>query len=129
MRVSAAPNDSAIVANSLFEACRFLGITQEQLAGVIGVSRATVARIKKRAESNMDDAALAANGKAFELALLLIRVYRSLYSILGGDQSAMQHWMQTPNRHLGEKSPLELVQSALGLGRVIWYLDAMRGKI
>ncbi|WP_075185898.1 antitoxin Xre/MbcA/ParS toxin-binding domain-containing protein [Teredinibacter haidensis] len=129
MEPSRIPNDSAIVANGLIEASRFLGITQDQLASAIGVSRATVARIKKSASSNLDDAALASNGKPFELSLLLIRVYRSLYSILGGNQQAMKHWMSTPNLHLSNTKPVDLVQTALGLGQIIWYLDAMRGKI
>jgi len=129
MRVSSAPNDSTIVANSLIEASHLLGITQEQLASIIGVSRATVARIKKRSAQNLEDAAITNSSKSFELALLLIRIYRSLYAILGGDQKAMKHWMATPNHHLGSEKPLELVQTALGLGRVIWYLDAMRGKL
>lgn len=129
MRPSTAANDSAIVANAVIEACRFLGITQDQLANIIGVSRTTVTRIKKRSNDDLADVAIASNSKAFELALLLIRVYRSLYSILGGNQPAMKHWMMTPNQHLDNQKPAELVQSALGLGRVIWYLDAMRGKI
>lgn len=128
MRPSIASSDSAIVANALLEACSLLGVTQDQLAQVLGVSRATVARIKKRATSNQTDDVIAPNSKAFELALLLIRVYRSLYSIVGGNPEAMRHWMTTPNNHLNHQKPIELIQTALGLGELIWYLDAMRGK-
>jgi len=129
MKPSSVSNDSAIVSSSLLEACRFLGITQDQLANIIGVSRATIVRIKKRTSDNLEDTSISQNSKAFELALLLIRIYRSLYSILGGNQKAMKHWMNTPNRHLDNKIPAELVQSALGLTQVLWYLDAMRGKL
>ncbi|WP_045858085.1 antitoxin Xre/MbcA/ParS toxin-binding domain-containing protein [Teredinibacter purpureus] len=122
-------NDSAIVANGLTEACKHLGITQDQIATAIGVSRTTITRIKKRAHDNLDDAAFASNGKPFELALLVIRVYRSLYAILGGNQAAMKHWMNTDNQHLANERPVDLIQSTLGIGRVIGYLDAMRGKI
>jgi len=130
MKVNTLPSNSAIVANSLMEASRFLGVTQEQTAAAIGVSRATIARMKKRATDNLaNDEAISSSSKAFELALLVIRIYRSLYAILGGNQQAMKHWMTTPNRHLANEKPVELIQSAMGLGRVIWYLDAMRGKI
>ncbi|ACR14012.1 antitoxin Xre/MbcA/ParS toxin-binding domain-containing protein [Teredinibacter turnerae] len=129
MKPSIVQSDSAIVANALLDACPSLGITQDQLAQVLGVSRATVARIKKKASTHQADEAIAPSSKPFELALLVIRVYRSLYAIVGGNVDAMKHWMNTPNHHLNLQKPIDLIQTALGLSEVIWYLDAMRGKI
>ncbi|WP_188151023.1 antitoxin Xre/MbcA/ParS toxin-binding domain-containing protein [Teredinibacter waterburyi] len=129
MRPSTVPNDGALVANSLLEASQQLGITQDQLAHAIGVSRATIARIKKRTELGYDESPFAGNGKAFELSLLMLRIYRSLYAIVGGNAAAMKHWMSSPNQHLANETPAELVQTATGITQVLWYLDAMRGKI
>lgn len=59
---------------------------------------------------------------------MLIRVYRSLFALNGGDKAAMKYWLRTPNRHISEV-PLEAMKTILGLSRVVNYLDAIRGKV
>ena len=83
---------------------------------------ASIARYKaKSAEIN--------DAKRLELALMLIRIYRSLFAIVGGDKTKMQHWMHTYNRHLNQQAPIELVKSIQGMYTTVRYLDAMRGRI
>ena len=43
--------------------------------------------------------------KAGELTLLLIRAYRSLFALVGGDAGQMRHWMHTRNLHTGGCPP------------------------
>ena len=62
------------------------------------------------------------------LALLLIRAYRALFVLVGGDPAQMRHWWHTSNRHL-DGAPVELIRNVQGLLRVVEYLDAMRGKL
>jgi hypothetical protein len=83
---------------------------------VIGKDRTSISR-------GLDPAS-----KSGELALLLIRVYRSLFVLVGGGPDDMKHWMHTANHHTGGV-PAEQVQSVQGLNRVVEYLDAMRGKV
>ena len=66
--------------------------------------------------------------KAGELALLVVRCYRALYVLVGGDAAAMRHWMRTENRHTGGV-PAEQMKTVAGLVAVLEYLDAMRGKL
>ena len=66
--------------------------------------------------------------KSGELALLLIRVYRSLYALVGGREEDLKHWMQTANRHTGGV-PAEQVKSVAGLVNVVEYLDAIVGRV
>jgi transcriptional regulator with XRE-family HTH domain len=115
-------SDLDLVGNSVLNAADALGLGREQLADAIGVSVSTVARIKNGSSPVPEQ-------KPFEMSLLLIRVYRSLFAILGGNIDAMKHWMATPNHHLSETAPAELIRRADGLSRVLWYLDAMRGKL
>ena len=89
---------------------------------VIGVSEATVSRMKSGKH------ALEANGKPFELAVLLVRLYRSLDSLIGGDDIAARAWLSNTNTVLGA-APLELIQSVSGLMNVIQYLDARRAVV
>lgn len=119
--VSLAPDPSAVLCGALFKALVFLGLTQGQVGNSIGMDRTTVSRLKNRGGLNP-------NSKQGELALLLIRIFRSLYALMGGDKKAIRHWMKTQNRHLNGV-PAELVGSVQGINHVLEYLDAIRGKV
>ncbi|OYW33197.1 MAG: XRE family transcriptional regulator [Methyloversatilis sp. 12-65-5] len=111
------PDRSSVLAEALANAGRALGMTQTDLGQVIGKDRSAISRGQIEPAS-----------KAGELALLLIRIYRALFVLVGGDAAAMQHWMHTANHHIGGV-PLEQVRTIQGLIQVLEYLDAMRGKI
>lgn len=109
--------DSAVVlSKALLNAGKSLGLNQTTLGQVIGKDRTTLNR------------GLDPQSKSGELALLLIRCYRSLYVLVGGKNADMKHWMHTHNHHTGGV-PAEQLHSVQGLLRVVEYLDAMRGKI
>lgn len=108
---------SEVLATALANAGKELGLTRSALAGVIGKDRTTLSR------GGIDP-----HGKAGELALLLIRAYRALFALVGGDAAQMKHWMHTPNRHTGGV-PAEQIHTVEGLMTVVHYLDAMRGKV
>jgi len=97
-------------------------MTLGQLARVIGVSESTMKNYSR-------GSAAISSGKSQELALGFIRVYRALYAILGGNREQMQHWIETPNRHLRNLAPATLVENYQGLAEVNVYLDAMRGRL
>lgn len=106
-----------VLVEALLNAGKALGMTQGDLGAVIGKERSALSRGRIEPDS-----------KSGELALLLIRVYRALYVLVGGDQAQMRHWMRTENRHTGGL-PSEQIKSVQGLTRVLEYLDAMRGKL
>ncbi len=108
---------ASVLAEALANAGRQLGMSQAELGAVIGRDRTAISR------GRIDPAS-----KAGELALLLIRCYRALYVLVGGNPGQMRHWMQTENLHTGGV-PAEQVKSVQGLTRVLEYLDAMRGKL
>ena len=106
-----------VLAEALLNAGKALGMTQADLGQVIGKDRSAISRGRIEPDS-----------KSGELALLLIRVYRALYVLVGGDAEQMRHWMRTENLHTGSL-PSEQIKSVQGLNRVLEYLDAMRGKL
>ncbi len=108
------PDPRAVLSKALLNAGRALGLSQERIGEVVGRDRSSIGR------------GLDPQSKSGELALLLIRCYRSLYALVGGEPEAMRHWMQTPNRDTGG-IPAEQVTSIQGLSRIVEYLDAMRG--
>ena len=111
------PDESVTLTKALLNAGKALGLTQEGLGDVIGRDRTAFHR------SGIDP-----RSKAGELALLVIRLYRSLFVLVGGKQADLRHWMQTPNRHTGGV-PMEQIMTIPGLIRLVEYLDAMRGKV
>lgn len=112
----------AILTRAALAAAERLGLSARQFANVIGVSEPTVSRMKR------GEARLRAGGKDFELAACLIRVFRSLDAITGGDETASRAWMAAPNTALGAR-PSELLTSVHGLLDVAAYLDARRAPI
>jgi hypothetical protein len=112
-----AVDHAGVLGEALVNAGRQLGMSQADLGAVIGKDRTAISR------GRIDPAS-----KAGELALLLIRCYRSLHGLVGGNREQMRHWMHTENRHTGGV-PAEQVKTVQGLSTVLEYLDAMRGKL
>ena len=114
-------SDAAIVTKALTRAAERLHVTNKVLARIIGLSEASVSRLKK------GDYPLE-SGKPFELGVLFVRLYRSLDALTGGDDQVSATWLASPNIALG-RPPLELIQSVAGLTQVIAYLDARRALV
>ena len=123
-RPHAAPaiSDSALVAKALVRAAEKLKLSNKVLARVIGLSEATVSRLKRGGYP------LDAGQKPFQLAVLFVRLYRSLDALAAGDDAVSASWLANPNSALNGV-PLELVQSVSGLMNVIHYLDARRALV
>jgi DNA-binding XRE family transcriptional regulator len=109
-----------VIAKAVFNAAIHLGIKQRELGEIIGVSEATVSRMKGGGYS------LPAKPK--ELAVCLVRVFRSLDAIAGSDPDTMLGWMNNPNTDLNA-TPRDLIQGASGLIDVMNYLDAVRAPV
>jgi transcriptional regulator with XRE-family HTH domain len=109
-----------VLTRALLRAAESLGLSQRDLAAVLGVSPSTLSRLPRRP--------LDPRSKKGELAILFVRLYRSLDALLGGNPDQARRWLHAPNHHLGG-TPAELVRTVTGLAHVIQYLDAMRGKV
>jgi len=114
------PTDSAIVAKALVRAADRLDVSNKTVSKIIGVSEATISRMRK------GDYAL--DGKPLELAVMFIRLYRSLDAVVGGDDSVAKAWLRNENSMLRD-APLHLVQTVSGLTDVLQYLDARRAVV
>lgn len=117
-----APERAAVLTKATLRAATRLGLTNKLLASVIGVSEATVSRMRG------GDYTLQPGQKPFELAVLFVRLYRSLDAIVGGDDAVAGSWLKSRNIALGAE-PLALIQTVPGLINVIQYLDARRAVV
>jgi plasmid maintenance system antidote protein VapI len=118
-RPVAGPEPGAILTKAVLRATNLLGLSSAALARVLGVSEASVSRLATGART------IDPKSKEGELALILVRVYRSLDALVGTDDAQRKAWMGGYNRALNGR-PRELVQRADGLVAVVSYLDAMR---
>jgi len=112
----------AVLTKATLRAATQLGLTNKLLATVIGVSEATVSRMRS------GDYTLQRGQKSFELAVLFVRLYRSLDAIVSGDDAVAGSWLKNRNTVL-DAEPLALIQTVPGLMNVIQYLDARRAVV
>lgn len=116
-RVTADP--FVVLTKATLRAAEQLGLSNAELAEVIGVSGATASRLKS------GDRAINPNTKEGELALMLIRLFRSLDPLIGGDDGKRKNWMGSYNKAL-LGNPNQLIRKIDGLVRTLAYLDGMR---
>lgn len=111
-----------ILSKATSRAADLLGLKQKALALTLGLSEASTSRLVN------GDFELSPGSKPWELATLLVRVYRSLDGIVGGRDNDLRAWVHSHNRAVNG-TPAELMTSAEGLVRVLHYLDANRGLV
>jgi hypothetical protein len=116
------PSEAAVVTKAVLRAAAALDLPAKALAAIIGVSEATASRMKG------GGFALERASKPFELAVLFIRLFRSLDAIAGGDEKVARAWLRNPNTALGAV-PLDHIRTVAGLVDVIAYLDARRALV
>jgi hypothetical protein len=119
---ASAVSQAAVVTKATLNAASKLGITNKLLANIIGVSEATVSRMCSGRYL------LQPEQKSFELAVLFVRLYRSLDAIVGGDDAVASTWLKSRNTAL-DGEPIAFIQTVPGLMNVIQYLDARRAVV
>lgn len=117
-----ATQEAAIVTKAVVRVAHLLRLTNACLGEILGISEATSSRLKSGTYQ------LKSARKEMELAVLLIRLFRGLDAIVGGDEASMRSWMSTTNTALNGM-PLDLVKSIIGINNVVAYMDARRARI
>lgn len=116
-----APDPAATLGKATLAAAERLGMRGRELGQIVGMSEASVSRL--RSGRGLDP-----ERKEGELALLFLRLYRSLDALVGGDDQHARDWLHAMNDHLGG-IPAERIRTVEGLIDVVQYLDAMRGRL
>jgi uncharacterized protein (DUF2384 family) len=115
---STAPKPAAVLAKAVTRAAEHLGISQQLLGKILGLSPATVSRLYAGSYQ------LDPRRKEWDLARLFVRAFRSLDSIVGDSPSA-RAWLHSDNHALNAR-PIDLLSDTEGLVSVVHYLDASR---
>ncbi len=125
MKVSPNPNPerSRVLTQALAEAARRLELGSSDLKNIIGASQPTASRLLN------GKYALPEGGKPWELAAHFVRLYRSLSSLVGGDDELARRWLKSANHAFDGRTPLESIQRVDGLLHACEYLDAHRSRV
>ena len=116
------PDEASVLSKAVTRAAGLLGLTQRQVGETLGLSSPTASRLftgKYRLSPT--------RAKEWELAILFVRLFRSLDALWGHEGTA-RAWLESYNTALGA-APRELIRSAAGLVRVVDYLDHARGRV
>ena len=119
-RVSA---PSRVLSQAVVEASKRLKISSSDLGAIIGFSQPTSSRLLNHKY------AIPEGSKAWELAAHFVRLYRSLSSLVGGDDALATSWLASPNSAFGEQAPLSYIKRIDGLIHACEYLDAHRATV
>lgn len=120
-RAAGTPEAALVLSKAVARAAERLGISKSQLARILGLSPPTITRLYT------GDYRLDERRKEWEFALLFLRAFRALDSIVG-DEATARRWLNSENRGLNAR-PLELMRHTEGLVRVVHYLDASRSLV
>ena len=121
-QASTAPEESSVLTKAVTRTAGLLGLSQRQVAETLGLSSPTASRLFA-GKYHLSPG----RSKEWELAILLVRLFRSLDALWGHEATA-RAWLRSYNTALGA-APLELIRSAAGLVRVVDYLDHARGRV
>jgi hypothetical protein len=121
-KTAPAPDQATVVTKGVMRGAERLALSNRVMAGVLGVSEATVSRMGAGAYA-LDPAS-----KPFELTVLFLRLFRSLDAIVGGDVAVARAWLRNENTALAA-APISLIGSVAGLVNLVAYLDSRRALV
>ena len=119
----AASDTGRVLTQALIETADRLGIGPSELKAIIGISQPTASRLLHGAYE------LAPGSKPFELATHLLRLYRSLAALVGGDDALAGRWLRSANRAFDDTRPIDAIRRVDGLLYACEYLDAHRARV
>lgn len=124
MIVKPAPSaeENRVLSEAITRVATCWKLTNDQLAAILGLSPATVSRLRSGGFR------LERPGKPFELGQYLIRLFRSLDALMGSDDEASISWLKTVNLDLDGR-PIDLIRTVRGLSDVADYVDDHRARI
>ncbi|MBN8431793.1 DUF2384 domain-containing protein [Microbulbifer salipaludis] len=109
--------EDQVLLEATLNTANHLGLKKKELSEIIHLDDRTLRR----------RSGLAPQSAEGQLALLLVRAYRSAFVLMGGEEGA-KIWFATANGALNGV-PKEVARRIDGLVRIVTYLDAMRGKV
>lgn len=121
--VSRASDRQRVLTKAVAEAAGRLQMGPSEIKSVIGTSQPTASRLLNGKYSIPD------GSKQWELSAHFVRLYRSLSSVVGGNDELARAWLKSPNQAFKGQPPLAAIKRIDGLLYACEYLDAHRARV
>lgn len=108
----------AVLAKSVINASRWIGLADATLAGILGLTEAEVARMAQSTRP------INPESREGHKALQLVQLCRALDGLVGMEQQKAQTWMCSHNEALGD-TPQRRIETPEGLVATLDYLRRM----
>jgi Protein of unknown function (DUF2384) len=114
---------SRVLTGAVIEAATRLELGPSVLKEIIGASQPTASRLLR------GHFAVPERGKLWELCVYLVRLYRSLHSVVGGNDELARVWLKSANLAFDGRKPVDVIKRVDGLIHACEYLDAHRARV
>jgi hypothetical protein len=114
---------SRVLSTAVIEAARRLQLGSTDLNAIIGTSQPSASRLLNGKYF------IPEGSKTWELSAHFVRLYRSVSSLVGGDDDLARSWLKSANQAFDNRQPLDVVKRVDGLLHVCEYLDAHRARV
>ena len=114
---------SRVLTTAVVEAARRLGLRSTELNAIIGTSQPSASRLLNGKYF------IPEGSKSWELSAHFVRLYRSIASLVGGNDELARSWLKSANHAFDNRHPIEVVKRIDGLLHVCEYLDAHRARV
>lgn len=111
-----------VLTTAVIKAADIMGLRQADVAKALGVSESTVSRMRS------GNYLLKEESKEWELAVLMVRLFRSLDAIVASDERSLRSWLRGYNTSLKD-APINLIAHVVGLTRTVDYVDSFRARV
>ena len=111
---------ASVLAEAILNTADLLGLSQTQLAAVMGLDLASMNQIEF-------SAVLEPASPQGEAGLLLIRLYQSLSALTGGDSEWIDYFMNAFNTATNGV-PIQQIQTREGLEKVLTVVEALNNR-
>src|SRR3990167_7160229 len=91
------PNRKKVLTKAIHRLQNELGLSRQELSFILGPSEATFSRLFNHSSENPKY--LDPSSKEGELAILLLKLYKNLDLLLGGNKNQCQLWLRSENKH------------------------------
>ncbi|MDF1677317.1 MAG: DUF2384 domain-containing protein [Legionellaceae bacterium] len=117
-----ASDKAQTLTKALLRMADFWKLSGKDLSEIIGISESSATRLHQGKKF------ISPNTKEGELAILLLRIYRSLNALVGNHHDKAFAWLHSHNTYFNNQ-PIHALKTVQGLVFVLNYLDAIRGKL
>lgn len=118
-----ASNRSRVLSQAVAEASKRLKVSSTDLGAILGFSQPTSSRLLNQRY------AIQEGSKEWELSAHFVRLYRSLSSLVGGDDELAKEWLTSPNNAFNKQTPISYIKRVDGLIYACEYVDAHRSIV